>query len=500
MEKLKKYKEEVIFHIGLNIIFSVFITLSPYTHIPFGGLKGFLFYLVHFLVLQFTVFGCIYILSLIKKVFLILFPVIFLILSGISFWVYTQDISINSGIIQVILESNFDIAIDIINFHFLAYLFFGLIIVLFWILKFKKYRISSVKSPIFFLSLLSFLTFFLVEKYKFGTLKRKLPYSVYFATKEFFKTDKVSLKKVSQNVYSKAKDVNIVFVLGESVRSDHLAVNGYNKNTTPLLAKQSNLVSFTNVYTSLTYTAISLPQILTDKSLVHTTTNEFTSVYSVLNSSGFNTIWIGNQSLEKSYEEIVKTNNSVKIIDEFHSVLSFKKLKDLELLASFNLKNKNTITTLHMIGSHWYYNSRYDKSFEKFTPVTTSKHVGSSTKNQLINSYNNTILYLDFFLNKLIEDIKKSDQKTVVIYLSDHGETLGEEGKWFHAQDHKSSKNPAMLVWSSDSYLEENPNFIKNLTSKRNDSISTDFLFHSILHLAKVKNFDYNLDLSIFKQ
>ena len=181
-------------------------------------------------------------------------------------------------------------------------------------------------------------------------------------------------------------------------------------------------------------------------------------------------------------------------------MLSFKKLKDLELLASFNLKNKNTITTLHMIGSHWYYNSRYDKSFEKFTPVTTSKHVGSSTKNQLINSYNNTILYLDFFLNKLIEDIKKSDQKTVVIYLSDHGETLGEEGKWFHAQDHKSSKNPAMLVWSSDSYLEENPNFIKNLTSKRNDSISTDFLFHSILHLAKVKNFDYNLDLSIFKQ
>lgn len=300
---------------------------------------------------------------------------------------------------------------------------------------------------------------------------------------------------------SKADNLRIVFVLGESVRADHLSLNGYKRETNPFLSQQKNLISFKNVYTPLTYTAVSVPQILTDKSIIDNDKINLTSLFSLLNKASFNTEWIGNQSLEKSYEDIVKTNNKVTIIDEFHSFLSFKKEKDIMLLKPLITdasKPENKMITLHMIGSHWYYNSRFDEDFAIFKPMVSSKFVGSSSKEQLINSYDNTLLYLDFFLNELIEKLKKSSKKTVLIYLSDHGEILGEDGKWFHAQSHKSSENPAMLIWYSDAYKNENQLKIDKLHLRKEDSISTDFFYHSILDLAKIENFSYDKNLSIF--
>ena len=151
-----------------------------------------------------------------------------------------------------------------------------------------------------------------------------------------------------------------------------------------------------------------------------------------------------------------------------------------------------------MIGSHWYYNSRFDSDLEYFKPITSSKYIGSSSAEEIINSYDNTILYLDYFLNNLIEKLKKSSKKTILIYLSDHGEILGEDGRWMHAQDHNASKNPAMLVWFSTNFEKRYPLRISNLKAKKKDSITTDFLFHSILDIAKIENFKYIKSQSIF--
>ena len=151
-----------------------------------------------------------------------------------------------------------------------------------------------------------------------------------------------------------------------------------------------------------------------------------------------------------------------------------------------------------MIGSHWYYNNKYTKEFEKFTPVTNSKYVGALSEEQLINSYDNTILYLDYFLNSLIEKLKKSSKETLLIYLSDHGEILGENGQWFHAQNNTASENPAMLVWYSESFKINNPEIVKNLLNNRYQKFSTDFLFHSILDISKIKGFEINKRQSIF--
>ncbi|WP_218598243.1 phosphoethanolamine transferase [Polaribacter sp. NJDZ03] len=500
MEKIKVYKKEIQFHLLLNIFVALFITIACYVHVPFGTVKAFFIYVIHFLLLQFSVFGFIYILSLFKRVFILLFPILFLICACLSFWVYTQDISIDFGMIQAISETNLDIAVDVFSWLFLIYILLAMLAVFIILKTYTKLKKNTIKSPLFVLSILGIITFFMVENYRFGALKRRLPYSAFFSVKQYLAKADLILEDVDKHIVSTQDDLHIVFVLGESVRADHLSLNGYHRKTTPLLEHQKNIISYKNIYTPLTYTAISVPQILTDKSIIDTL-NTATSLYNVLNKAAFKTTWIGNQSLEKSYKDIVNTNDKIQIIDKFHSVLSFKKEKDLEILNNIDLTKNfkgNKITTLHMIGSHWYYNSRFDENSTVYKPIVTSKYVGSSSKTALINSYDNTILYLDSFLNKIIEDLKKSSKNTILIYLSDHGEILGEDGKWFHPQKHKASENPAMLVWYSENFKQKNPKKVENLNLNKNNSISTDFLFYSILDLSEIKGFEYPKESSIF--
>ncbi len=501
MKNPKLWKQEIKFHLGLNVLIAVFITMASYAHYPYGNLKTFVIYCSHFLLLQFSIFGFVYLFSLFQKVFQILFPLIFIVLVSLSFWVYTQDITISTGMIQVILEANLDIALDVLSLESITYLIISSSCLFFFMKKFRKLSKSRIKSPLFLVAILAISTFFLVENYKFGAFKRRLPYNVYFGLLEYSKKPNLKLKEVKGKVISNEKDLQIIFVLGESVRADHLSLNGYTRFTTPSLSNQENVVSFNKVYTPLTYTAISVPQILTSKSIKDIDNSEDISLFSVLRKANFYTEWIGNQSLEKSYKDIVESNESVTVIDKFHSVLSFKKEKDLSLLNHFSLDDslsKNKITTIHMIGSHWYYNSRFDSDLKYFKPITSSKYIGSSSAEEIINSYDNTILYLDSFLNNLIDKLKKSDKKTILIYLSDHGEILGEDGRWMHAQGHNASKNPAMLVWYSNNFQKSYPLKINNLKTHKKDSITTDFLYHSVLDIAEIENFKYIKSQSIF--
>jgi len=504
MERIKFWKQEIKFHLGLHILIAIFITIASYVHFPFGSFKGNLVYVVHFLLLHFSLFGFIYIFSLFNKIFKILFPILFTVIASFSFWVYTQDLSIGVGMIQAILETNIDIAVDVFSFQFIGFLLISLFSILYFFRFHNKSRISNVKSPLFFVAILGVLTFFLVENYKFDAFKNRLPYSVYFAGVKYLNKPKIKLKEVKENVFTKEENLHIVLVVGESVRADHLSLNGYYRNTNPLLSQLENLISFKKVFTPFTFTSQSVPQLLTDKSVDDKDVfQEATSLFSVLNKASFKTEWIGNQSIERSYKDVIYSNLSNIIIDKFHSFQSFKKEKDLALLNYFSINDSltgNRISTLHMIGSHWFYNSRITSNFQIYKPIISSKYIGSLTKEELINSYDNTILYLDYFLNELIEKLKKSSKKTILIYISDHGETLGEDGKWLHAQAHNASKNPAMLVWFSDNFEDSYPLKTQYLKLKKQDSITTDFLFHSILDLGKIENYEYKKDKSIFNQ
>ena len=175
---------------------------------------------------------------------------------------------------------------------------------------------------------------------------------------------------------------------------------------------------------------------------------------------------MGNQTLEKSYTPIVKTNDSIHLIDAFKSEFSFDKLRDESLIpvaANILKQNPRSVISLHMIGSHWWYEDRYSPKEKVFSPVIDSKYIPSLTPEQLINSYDNTLVYLDKFINRVIGVLEDEETPTVLVYISDHGEQLGEDGKWLHAQSGKAEKNPAYMMWFSESYTKKYPKVVTEL-------------------------------------
>lgn len=502
MNLFRKYKRQIYFHIILNLVVALFITLSSYYNIPLSGFKDHFIYFIHFLLLQFTFFGILYFLSINKYVFYISFTILFVGLSLLSFFKYSQDIIISKQLIEAVFETSLLVSIDLLSFYVIIY-FIVILVVLFLIFRqYSNLKIKQLKSPLLLFAFFGILTFYAIEEYRLNTFKNRQPYITFRSIKEFFEEDYIKLKNVKSDAKSGINDVNFVFILGESVRADHLQLNGYPRETNPLLAKRKNIISYPNLYTPLTYTVASVKQLLTDESIKDTLeTNKLYSIFSILNTIKRNTYWIGNSTIVKGYAPIIKSNNEVILIDKFRSILSFNKALDDKMLQPFDSvlnRTNNQFITLHMTGSHWWYENRYSKEFRKFKPVIDSKHIPSLEKQEIINSYDNTLVYLDNFIDQVIKSVEKENKKSIIMYVSDHGEILGENGKWLHAQEDDSSKNPAMLIWYSNNFKNEFPEYTKNLIRNANKSITNDFFFHSILDFYKVQNFEYDITKSIF--
>jgi glucan phosphoethanolaminetransferase (alkaline phosphatase superfamily) len=152
---------------------------------------------------------------------------------------------------------------------------------------------------------------------------------------------------------------------------------------------------------------------------------------------------------------------------------------------------------LHTIGSHWWYNAHYTDSFEVFKPIARSRIVSSNTRVEMINAYDNTVLYTDFFVYTLIEQLR--EKKAILIYQSDHGEGLGEEGAWFHAADNPYVHQAACFVWMSPAYKAAHPEAYAQAQNNRLKRFRTDYLFHSLLDAAGIRSPYLKDSLSIFR-
>jgi Predicted membrane-associated, metal-dependent hydrolase len=400
MEKLKSLRPILLFHLLLNVSVILFITGASYYHTPLEGFKDTSIYVIHLLILQTTVAGILYFLSLNRWLFKIIFSGLFLLYCGFSFWAYSQDISITLPLIQSVLETKPDIAIDVITLPYTMF-FLAAIGTLYFIIK-RHQKIQATKGfkTLVLPAVACILLFYVLEQKRPGSLKNRLPYNLIAGLAEYFEKPALQLKTNIPNLEFNNDPLKLVFVLGETVRADHIGLNGYDRNTTPLLSSEKNLISYTSLYTNNTYTGASVPQILTDQNL-ESDEGTFTSIYSVANKANFETTWIGNQTLEKSFSPIVNTNNKIILVDKYKSVFSFGKELDEIMLVSLDTllpKSERQFITIQMIGSHWWYENRYTEKQRKFTPVIDSKYIPSLTKEQIVNSYDNTIIYLDFFL------------------------------------------------------------------------------------------------------
>lgn len=298
-----------------------------------------------------------------------------------------------------------------------------------------------------------------------------------------------------------------VLVVGETARAEQFSLNGYGRNTNPELSALE-IVNFTDVQSCGTDTAESLPCMFSDLGRSRYSRNEAfkrENLLDILKRTGVNVLWLDNNSGSKGVaDRIAKKSFSADKDPLFCSTdecFDEIMLQDFDTILAEN--SGDMLLVLHQKGSHGpSYYKRSPAHFKKFAPECTQDNVQDCELQSIINAYDNTILYTDHFLAKLIARLKKENYPTAMLYASDHGESLGENNIYLHGMPYslapKQQTQVPMFFWASASYLKEKHIDKVLLVKQRHSQYSHDFLFHTVLGLFKVKTEAYQQQLDLF--
>jgi lipid A ethanolaminephosphotransferase len=301
-----------------------------------------------------------------------------------------------------------------------------------------------------------------------------------------------------------------VLVVGESARAENFGILGYHRDTTPKLDKEAGLIAFTDVHSCGTETAVSVPCMFSNMSRQDYDASKAKNqegLLDVLKRAGIDVIWRDNQSGCKGTCDRVTLQDVSNLKDP--ALCANSECRDeilLQGLQSFiDHLDKDTVLVLHQMGSHGpEYFKRYPKEYEHFTPVCESNALNNCSRESIVNGYDNTLVYTDHVLSSLIDVLRSNQEKvdTAMLYLSDHGESLGEYNLFLHGTPYmlapEQQKHVAMLAWFSDSYQKSYSVDTHCLQLSREKPLSQDNLFHSMLGLLEVQSKVYQHDLDLF--
>lgn len=297
-----------------------------------------------------------------------------------------------------------------------------------------------------------------------------------------------------------------ILVVRETTRAQNWGLNGYARQTTPQLAAWNDVINFPNTTSCGTATAISVPCMFsryTREEYNATHASHESNLLDILQTAGVNVLWRDNDAGCKGVCDRVPNQDmtALNLPEYCHNgeCLDEILLKDLE--SELTKTEKDTVIVLHTIGSHGpTYNERYAKAFEKFTPICDTNEIQKCSNEQLVNTYDNGILYIDNLLNKVIKQLEQHPEwESTLLYVSDHGESLGEDGIYLHAAPYAIAPvyqtRVPMIMWFS-------PMWVKNegvdMQCVRNNAqklpSSQDNLFHTVFGML-----DLNLHNEIYK-
>ncbi len=304
-----------------------------------------------------------------------------------------------------------------------------------------------------------------------------------------------------------------VIVVGETARAMNFSLNGYARQTNPLLSKQQGLINFTEVSSCGTATAVSVPCVFSSlgrKNYSEARAKSQQGLLDVLAHAGFDVVWRDNNSGCKgtcdrvSYEDLSRP----VVGDPFCNQEECYDERLLEHLPRLIHDAKNDlVVVLHQKGSHGpAYWKRYPEAFAQWGPVCRTSDLEKCTTEDIVAAYDNSILYTDYILSKTIDILRKSGADEGVdsafMYFSDHGESLGEKNMYLHGAPYIISpieqRHVPLMIWLSDSFLSRFQIEAKCLAARSGQSFSHDDVFHSVLGMLNVSTAVYNPSLDIF--
>ena len=302
----------------------------------------------------------------------------------------------------------------------------------------------------------------------------------------------------------------LVLVVGETVRAQNWGLNGYARQTTPELA-QTGVINFPDMHSCGTSTEVSLPcmfspfgrhdydekKIRGHQSLLH-----------VLEHAGIATLWRDNQSGCKG----VCDGLEIQRLDDATTpgLCADGRCMDEILLenlaAQVRTKPGDRVVVLHQLGNHGpSYFQRYPAQFRQFAPTCDTADLGKCSREDIVNSYDNAIRYTDHFLTRTIASLRgMDDYDTAMIYLSDHGESLGEKGLYLHGVPYaiapEEQTRVPMVMWFSPGFTADrglDMSCVRRRSAQRTDQ---DNLFPSVLGLMQVQTSAYDRSRDVFAE
>ncbi len=455
-------------------------------------------------------------------------PIIIILLLISSFTTYfmnTYDVVIDDSMVRNALQTDIHESLDLINAKLILYILFLGILPSYLVYKtkilyhdpLKEFR-SKIKMIFFSLAVIvmSFFTFSkfytsFFREYKilrFYTNPTYWIYSTGWYIQDKYKSKNKIFKQIGLDAKIKKNSPRkIVFmIVGEAARADHFSLNGYTKKTNPKL-QDEDIINFSKMYSCGTSTAHSVPcmfSIYTRKNYSYEKAQYTENVLDVLkHTKKVSILWRDNNSdskgvaLRVQYENYKNPKNN-PVCDE--------ECRDIGMLVGLDKfirkhKNKDILIILHQMGNHGpAYYKRYTKAYKIFTPVCKTNQLQECSKESINNAYDNALRYTDNFLYKTIELAKKyKNADTAVLYMSDHGESLGEKGIYLHGLPYFIAPDAQIHIGS---FLWLNNKFQKDLDiskikEKKDKKLSHDYLFHTLLGLFDVQTKVYDKKLDI---
>jgi len=302
----------------------------------------------------------------------------------------------------------------------------------------------------------------------------------------------------------------VVLIVGETARAQNFSLYGYEKITSPRLDKNSEIIAFHDVSSCGTSTAISLPCMFSATKRKHFNLSDANRTQNLLDiaiAAGYKVIWKDNDDgCKKVCDRVGKIdaregNKQPYCFGDYcHDDILLNGLED-----TLKSVKKDTLIVLHTMGSHGpTYFKRYPDKFKQFGPTCDTANLQDCSQEQIINTYDNTILYTDYLIESVIGELKKhKNLQSSMLYVSDHGESLGENNIYLHGLPYaiapdEQTKVP-MILWtdkSTASALALDVSCLKKDAETK--EFSHDNLFHSLLHLMGIKTSAYESKFDIF--
>lgn len=306
----------------------------------------------------------------------------------------------------------------------------------------------------------------------------------------------------------------VVMVIGESSRYDRWSLNGYRRETNPLLKNEPNLISLSNVITAVSATRLSVPVLVSRKPATQSLKAGFAekSFLSAFKEAGFKTYWISNQMSFGQFDTPVSVFAREADVTQFLNLGGFSNNASYDEVLLDPLKAavadpaQKKLVVLHTLGNHWNYSHRHPKEYDKWQPslfgVENPVYTDSKIKQQLNNSYDNSILYTDWFLSQVIHTLKSSRQMAAMMYVADHGQTLydGTCNLAFHGHNTQFEFHVPALVWYSDLYRITHPGKVNQVLKNRRSRLTTENVFHSLVDMADIRYSTEQLERSFLSK